>query len=252
MMMHLSKKRKVIVLIISILFLIIVVYTASVSIFTNASPTQARISASLSTSMTLIFAFIAILPVISDLLSHEEKLTDEQLNNVFEELASAQSLLKSGNYDDAVSKASYVISNLPKKAEAYRIRANAYVKLSKFTSALADYDRAIELEPGYPFVHCQRASLLQRMGEYEKALPDMLKCAAIAVELPSQLYQIGDTLFVMGEFEKAEKVFEQVVNHPNVKSNDKEMANQYLQKIENMRKFRVDFDENDYRVGRRV
>jgi tetratricopeptide (TPR) repeat protein len=90
------------------------------------------------------------------------------------------------------------------------------------------------------------------MGEYEKALPDMLKCAAIAIELPGQLYQIGDTLFVMGEFEKAEKVFEKVVNHPNVKSNEKEGATQYLQRIENMRQIRVDFNEDDYRVGRRV
>jgi tetratricopeptide (TPR) repeat protein len=58
-------------------------------------------------------------------------------------------LLNSGKYRDAVAELTLAIEDDPKMALAYNARGFAYYLLRDYTSALKDFDTAIELNPGY-------------------------------------------------------------------------------------------------------
>jgi tetratricopeptide (TPR) repeat protein len=58
---------------------------------------------------------------------------------------------------------------------AYRQRGNAYFSKNEYSRAIADYDRAIELEPEVAKAYFNRGSLYQAIGEKEKASIDFRK-----------------------------------------------------------------------------
>jgi tetratricopeptide (TPR) repeat protein len=65
-------------------------------------------------------------------------------------------------------------------AESFRMRGNAYMWYSKWDEAKADFDRAIELEPGFREAYLSRANLYFRMEQYDLATEDADKIIALS------------------------------------------------------------------------
>jgi tetratricopeptide (TPR) repeat protein len=68
-----------------------------------------------------------------------------------------------------------IIDSHPKDADEYVHRAEAYLKFKKYAEALADYDKAISLDPDKISVFESRAELLQKTGKQDEAKAEYLK-----------------------------------------------------------------------------
>lgn len=68
-----------------------------------------------------------------------------------------------------------IIDSHPKEADEYVHRAEAYLKFKKYAEALADYDKAISLDPDKISVLESRAELLQKTGKQDEAKAEYLK-----------------------------------------------------------------------------
>ena len=54
----------------------------------------------------------------------------------------------------------------------YRSRGNAYRRQQKYDKAIADYNRALVLEPNYQWAYVNRGNAYRRQQEYDKAIAD--------------------------------------------------------------------------------
>lgn len=84
----------------------------------------------------------------------------------------------------------------------YLRRGLAYKRLEEFDKALADYDIALELRPGYADAYHNRGILLDLMGEYDKAIADFTK--SIEIKPDDESYNCrGNSWDNKREFERA-------------------------------------------------
>ena len=75
-------------------------------------------------------------------------------------------------WDDVVQKSSH-------KARPYNNRASAYIQQNNLIQALSDYNKAIEINPGYPEAYDGRGNVYRQQGDFTKALPEYNKAIAI-------------------------------------------------------------------------
>src|SRR5260221_4667442 len=177
--------------------------------------------------------FQLILPII-EMSRRDKKPASETFVNALAELQTANTYLASNMYKEAIDKATNVIKVLPKKGEAYQIRARAYVGAGLTAKALDDYEKAIALEPGFPFNYSGRASLLASLGEYRDAIPDFQRALAISPELTGSIYQLAYCYYILGQFTIAVKYFRQVIETPKTSTDEKSMAEDHIIRAENM------------------
>lgn len=64
-------------------------------------------------------------------------------------------------------------------ARDHQNRGTTYLRLGRRDEALADLNRAVELEPQYPFAYVNRARVYADMKQYDKALADMARALEI-------------------------------------------------------------------------
>ncbi len=84
-----------------------------------------------------------------------------------------------GEYSEAIADYNKAIELNSKEPTVYFSRALAYFNLKNFNLAITDYDKAIELDPQESTAYFNRGSALEKIGSFEKALLDYQK----AVEL---------------------------------------------------------------------
>jgi tetratricopeptide (TPR) repeat protein len=98
--------------------------------------------------------------------------------------------------EEAVEDLGRVIEQLPNDAAAFHRRANALQNLDQHEAALADYDRAIELEDtNVTFNFLRRAEVLYELGRTEEALADLeqgLRCGLDQLEDANWCYSLAD------------------------------------------------------------
>jgi tetratricopeptide (TPR) repeat protein len=98
--------------------------------------------------------------------------------------------LWNGEYTAVIAAMDAVLAQAPEFAPAYQLRAIARRESGELDAALADLNRAIELEPDHnPFFYLDRAIVHNWRGAYEAGLDDAERCAAIAPE-ESECYLI--------------------------------------------------------------
>jgi stress-induced-phosphoprotein 1 len=76
---------------------------------------------------------------------------------------------KDGKFPEAIALYSEAIKRAPRMAALYSNRAAAYSKLGEFPMALADCDKALELDPGFVKAHTRKGYCHFMMKEYYKA-----------------------------------------------------------------------------------
>ena len=66
-----------------------------------------------------------------------------------------------------------------KLAEAYSSRGIAYAKRREYDQAIADYDKAIDLDPKYAKAYYQRGYVYDIKGEHDRAMADYNKAMGL-------------------------------------------------------------------------
>jgi tetratricopeptide (TPR) repeat protein len=84
-----------------------------------------------------------------------------------------------GQYDRAIADFDKAIGLDPNYAFAYSFRGDAYLKTGQHDRAIADYDRAIELGVEHEETYYNRGSAYQTKGQYDRAIADFDKAIAL-------------------------------------------------------------------------
>lgn len=99
-------------------------------------------------------------------------------------------------WDDAVKKS-------PKKARVYLGRGNAYRDKKQFDLALADYNRAAEVNPYNPWVLTARGTLLKDQGLLNEALSDFNKAVGLKGDYAGAYMNRGAVYAQLGKLKQA-------------------------------------------------
>ena len=84
-----------------------------------------------------------------------------------------------GQYDRAIADYTKAIQINPKRASAYNRRGVAYAKKGQYDSAIADYTKAIQINPNYAFAYNDRGVAYAKKGQYDRAIDDYTKALSI-------------------------------------------------------------------------
>ena len=96
-------------------------------------------------------------------------------------------LLRAGRADEALADLDRALQLNPRSAYTYVNRAMALARKGERGQALADFDRAIALNPHFPEAHSERCLLLIRMEEPARALESCNEALRLAPSLPAAL-----------------------------------------------------------------
>lgn len=80
-----------------------------------------------------------------------------------------------GDYEAAVTLLTRAIALGPRKPQAYHERAMALLNLGRLSEALADFDRALELDSMFPGARDWRARTLADLGNHRASAEDRLR-----------------------------------------------------------------------------
>ena len=92
--------------------------------------------------------------------------------NIATRFSSARQRLQSDEINVAIRLADGIVLDYPTEVSAYIARASIYKEIGDLDQSLADYDRAIELDPDQFETYNLRALIHQDMGNIEDALTD--------------------------------------------------------------------------------
>jgi tetratricopeptide (TPR) repeat protein len=84
-----------------------------------------------------------------------------------------------GNYRQAIEDYDKAIEIKPGYADAYTNRGAAYNGLGNYRQAIEDYDKAIEIKPGYADAYYNRGLAYNGLGNYRQAIEDYDKAIEI-------------------------------------------------------------------------
>ena len=126
---------------------------------------------------------------------------------VAEIMRRGQEQLKARDYQAAIQSFSSVISQQPKRAQAYYGRGEAHRFLLENEAAVKDYDEAIRLRPEDPYPHIGRALSLIRLNRDDEAFKDFNRALEIKADLPAALNARGGILLRRKQFENAIRDF---------------------------------------------
>jgi tetratricopeptide (TPR) repeat protein len=102
------------------------------------------------------------------------------------------------NHEQALADYIRAIELEPDHAETYSARARVYLRMDKVEKALADCERALQLDARLVSAYCQRAAALGQKGEARRALDDCAKAlrldpdCAVAHAIRARLFRLRD------------------------------------------------------------
>jgi tetratricopeptide (TPR) repeat protein len=121
----------------------------------------------------------------------------------------ANVLLDEGENTRAIADYDRAIALDPTNARAFNNRGLAHAALGQNDQALADYARAVQLDPGYVRAHRNRLNLLEQRGDL-RALADGYLALAVAdpANRADHLYRTGAALRGLNDLPGARKQFD--------------------------------------------
>ncbi len=119
-----------------------------------------------------------------------------------EEAALALKMLGSGTYDQAMRHFNRAIQIWPGFADAYLNRGLAEQGASHRAAALADFDRALNLDPHLTGAYNARGQIYLENGEVQKTILDCSKSIQVNPTVDAY-YQRGEAYEKLGEHQKA-------------------------------------------------
>jgi tetratricopeptide (TPR) repeat protein len=93
----------------------------------------------------------------------------------------------------------------------YVFRAAAFGNYQQLDLAIADFDKAVALQPANIDTRYNRAVALERKGEFDQALVDLAKVIAARPKDPNGLYERGYVYLKKGEYDRAIADFDELL-----------------------------------------
>jgi len=106
-------------------------------------------------------------------------------------------------YDRAIADYTKAIELNPKFADAYNFRGIAYRKIGQYDRAIADHTKMIELVPEFAGGYINRGSVFVSKGEYDRAISDFSKAIELKPKFYYTYYLRGYAYIQMGQFDRA-------------------------------------------------
>ena len=140
----------------------------------------------------------------------------------------------SGEYEQALADYDRAIAIDPESLFAYFYRASVYKKLEQYDKALADYNKAISFYEFASFYN-GRGDLYHKLKQYDKAIADYTEAIAISFSSESaySYKSRGYTYQELGKIEEAKKDWEKAASLYQQEGNMKQYREiqQQLQKL---------------------
>ncbi len=108
-----------------------------------------------------------------------------------------------GQWDKAIAEYNKAIELNPEYAEAYYNRGIAYGNKGQYDQAISDYTKAIELNPRYAMAYVTRGSAYRQKGQFDQAISDFNKVIEINPEFAEAYFNRALTYTIKGEYDKA-------------------------------------------------
>ena len=108
-----------------------------------------------------------------------------------------------GQYAKALADSNRAIELDPKMGLAHESRADAYLHLGQYENALADSAKAIELAPSDFLAYVVRSDTYMALGQYDKAVADATKAIELRPDLALAYDARAEAYSSLGQFEKA-------------------------------------------------
>lgn len=93
--------------------------------------------------------------------------------------------MESGNFPDAVEHFTALTDHAPEFAEGYNARATAYYRLGLYGPSLADIQKVLQLNPRHFGALAGLGSIMEEIGEGERALQAYRAAVAVHPHKPS-------------------------------------------------------------------
>ncbi len=117
-----------------------------------------------------------------------------------------------GKNDDALANYDRALALQPRHAEAWSNRGNTLKSLKRYDEALDSFDKALAAQPDYPAALSNRGAALFEMGRYEDALATYDRSLAIRPDQVVALYNRGGALQKLGRFEEAVESYDRALS----------------------------------------
>jgi tetratricopeptide (TPR) repeat protein len=116
-----------------------------------------------------------------------------------------------GKFDLAIADYNKAIELNPKGAEAYNNRGNAYSKQGNLQQAIADYNKAIELNPKGAEVYNNRGIVYYNQGKFDLAIADYNKAIELNKFYPEAYFNRGLAYNKQDKFDQAIRDFDEAI-----------------------------------------
>lgn len=152
----------------------------------------------------------------ADALDYLSKEVSENPNNGYAHMTMAILQTDAENYNDAMASINLAIKKLPKKdkeytGRAYASRAHLYAIAGDTITALADFDKAIRINPDDEDVQEALGQMLYELKRYDEADNAYRRIIAINPTSVMGYMGLGRDAYAMGAFEKAIRQYDNVI-----------------------------------------
>jgi tetratricopeptide (TPR) repeat protein len=106
---------------------------------------------------------------------------------------------RSGDFPAARKKFSQAIELDPKFSPAYRLRADACLKMSDWAGAIADLNTLIRRDPNYAEIFNERGFARRQLGDLQGARNDFDRCIALGADLPLAYGNRAEVELMLGD-----------------------------------------------------
>jgi len=106
---------------------------------------------------------------------------------------------RTGDFRAARKKFSQAIELDPKFSPAYRLRADACLKMSDWAGAIIDLDTLITLDPNYPDIFNERGFARRQLGDLHGARDDFDRCITLGTDLPLAYGNRAEVELMLGD-----------------------------------------------------
>jgi len=120
-------------------------------------------------------------------------------------------LFGEGKHDEAIAEYTKAIELDPNYAHAYNNRGVAYKNKGQYELAIADYNRAIELDPNYAHAYYNRGVAYKNREQYELAIADYSKAIELDPEDSSVWNSKGVCLSRLDRYEEALECYDKAL-----------------------------------------
>jgi tetratricopeptide (TPR) repeat protein len=119
--------------------------------------------------------------------------------------------MRTGDLTSAIRDFDHAIEMEPTNAMAYSNRGSAYSKLQDVENALANYDLAIQNNPDYPTAYANRAFAYYKVSRYENGVADCNRALELKPELAYACSNRGLCRAALGDKESARADFQRAL-----------------------------------------